>query len=124
MKPMSPTRARSFAFIDLLAHRRRVRLAAGLPAELSPGEAESGSMPLPDALLLLEGEQGSAFLDGITGAGAWSGDDWFPNVEEALAAAAEEYGTALSSWRELPVDVTSPYEYVLALWARERGASA
>lgn len=115
-------RARIFAFVDRLAHRRRLRLSWGLPPELAPGEAESGSLPLPDVVVLLGDSDGSASLQGLTRIGDPCGDTWHPSVEDARLCVAEEYGDEISVWREVPDDVVDPLEFAVEAWTRERGS--
>ena len=70
-------------------------------------------MPHPHVVLAVS-DGTSAMLYRYAADGTFAGDTWHESLEEAKAAAEEEYGLALQAWREVPADVTDAHAYAIA----------
>ena len=94
---------------------RRVRHLVGMPAEWdSPGEPVE--LGWPTVVLLEEEVPGSdAWLYRFDCNGAEVGDTWHRCIAHAKEQAAYEYGEALDSWQEVPVQVTNAMDYAASL---------
>ena len=82
---------------------------------LPPSAPGGSSFPHPAVLLIQENaESGGFILLRVAADGAFGGDTWHPNLEEAREQAEWEYEAALGEWREIPPGVEDEEEYALA----------
>jgi hypothetical protein len=101
------TQTRYLALVGALAGERRAAQTAGYP--LDPEKM----LPVADVVLLIVDDDPGAMLYRYTAHGELAGDTWHASAEEAREQAAEEYGTALVPWVEIPQDIEDAHGYAV-----------
>jgi hypothetical protein len=88
----------------------------GLPPALTGGT--DTRVPLPRAVIvILEKRQDGFFLLRYAEDGAFAGDTWHMNEEDALHQARCEFGDSAERWIIIPDEVVDPLNYVRK-WAK------
>ncbi|MBK9715093.1 MAG: hypothetical protein IPO81_27970 [Kouleothrix sp.] len=85
----------------------------GLPPDPTQGKDHRNKFPLPH-VIVLEGEEGNVTLNRFTANGVPVGDTWHQTVDDAKHQAEYEYGDALGTWLEVPIEVSDATDYALA----------
>ncbi len=80
------------------------RQFSGLPPELTGGIDQRRPMPMAKVLIVRQDPTGSIYLYRYAADGAFAGDTWHGDVEEAKHQAEFEYGCAVDDWHPVPVD--------------------
>jgi hypothetical protein len=101
------TRSRQLALIGPLAGERRAAHTGGYP--LAPEKM----LPEADVVLLIAGDDSGAMLFRYTAHGEYGGDTWHATAVDARDLAANEYGSALGEWVEVPEAVTDAHAYAV-----------
>ena len=102
-----PTQTRYLALVGALAGERAAAQTAGFP--LDPAKM----LPVADVVLLIVDNDPGAMLYRYTAHGELAGDTWHGSADEAREKAAEEYGTALVPWVEVPNDIEDAHSYAV-----------
>ncbi len=69
-------------------------------------------MPDPDVVLMIT--EDGPMLYRYTARGAFGGDTWHETEDDAMKAAASEYGEALGGWVAVPESAADAHEYAIA----------
>ena len=91
----------------------KTRHYVGFPKELTSGEGHSQEMMQPPDVLLIEKREEGFFLFRFTADGIPVGDTWHLNLEDAKHQAEFEFDNLISSWGEVPSDVTNVVSFAL-----------
>lgn len=97
----------------------KVRHYSGFPPELTGGSDERALMGTP-AFLLIEENQGGAFLYRYDTRGECVGDTWHADVQEAKEQATYEYAAGLAEWQIVPAEVRDAVAFGIDLCATRR----
>jgi hypothetical protein len=89
-----------------LPHPRRERV------ELGDG---AYAFPDPDILMLREREGGDWLMFRFTNSGEFCGDSWHKTLADASATAADEFGSTVGAWVEVPAVEQDDLAYALRL---------
>jgi|ERR1043166_5039870 hypothetical protein len=84
-------------------HAVTVKHYTGPPPELTNGVDEREQMPRP-AFLVIEENPDGTFLYRYDVKGRCVGDTWHMNIDDAKHQAAYEYGGALGTWQNIPLE--------------------
>jgi hypothetical protein len=101
----------------------RTRHYVGFPKELTSGESNSQEMMKAPDILLIEKRDEGFFLFRFTADGIPVGDTWHLNLEDAKHQAEFEFDSLISSWGEIPPDVTDVVSFALAKYLCAHGRS-
>jgi hypothetical protein len=70
-------------------------------------------MPWPRVLIIEANSDRSVALNRFSADGTFAGDTWHATLDEAKDQASYEYEDALSTWREIPNNVTDAVSFAL-----------
>jgi hypothetical protein len=108
-------RGLSYALLADIGGALRANHYVGLPPELSAGTDHRVQLPVASILVLAEDMGGSIFLYRFAKDGAFAGDTWHPDIQEAMEQAAFEYNGAVGDWRAVPQSFATIEEFVQTL---------
>ena len=103
----SAATTRLIALVGPLAGERHAVHTANHP--LRPEQM----LPVPDVVLLVSDDSGSAMVFRYTAHGDFAGDTFHPSVDDAKAETEAEYGEALLPWEPVPDDVGDAHAFAV-----------
>ena len=105
--------SRWFAVIAETLEPPRVKHYQGFPPELAQGRDERTQLPRARVTVLEEAPEG-IFLYRWAADGAFGGDTWHANLDDAKHQASYEFGGSLGEWKEVPGEVADATAFALS----------